>query len=598
MLAGTLPYMAPEQTGRMNRSIDTRSDLYSLGVTLFEMLTGTLPFSAGDPMEWVHCHVARQPTPPSERLAGVCVVPSAISAIILKLLAKTPDDRYQTAGGLERDLRHCLAQWEARARIDDFRLGEHDVPDRLVIAERLYGRERELQTLVSAAERVARTGVPELVLVAGYSGIGKSSLVSELHKTLVPSRALFASGKFDQGKRDIPYSILAQALHNLIRPLLAKKEVELSGWRDALRDALGANGRLLVDLVPDLGLIVGEQSPLPELSLQDAQRRFQHVFRRVVGVFARPEHPLTLFVDDLQWADLATLELLEDLLTQPEVHHLLVIGAYRHNEVGADHPLRRKLDVLREVGAAVTQVVLTPLNRDHLTRWIADSLHEEADRVAGLACLIDEKTAGNPFFAIQFMSALVDERLLLFEHGKARWSWNPDRIVSKGYTENVADLVAGKLNRLPAKTQSALQQLACLGDRANIPTLSVVLGKSGEEVAAALWEAVRLELVERQDGSYRFMHDRVQEAAYKLIREGSRAEAHLRIGRLLAAKTPPERLGETIFEIVNQLNRGARLITSRDERVPRHRQPTPRHSSISMPVQRCWQQIAGSAGVS
>jgi PAS domain S-box-containing protein len=566
VLAGTLPYMSPEQTGRTNRSIDTRSDLYSLGVALFEMLTGTLPFSAGDPMEWVHCHVARQPTPPSQRLAGVCVVPPAISAIILKLLAKTPDDRYQTAGGVEHDLLHCLAQWEARARIDDFRLGEHDVPDRLVIAERLYGRERELQTLVSATERVARTGVPELVLVAGYSGIGKSSLVSELHKTLVPSRALFASGKFDQGKRDIPYSTLAEALQNLIRPLLAKKEVELGGWRDALRDALRANGRLLVDLVPDLGLIVGEQSPLPELSPQDAQRRFQHVFRRFVGVFARPEHPLTLFVDDLQWADLATLELLEDLLTQPEVHHLLVIGAYRHNEVGADHPLRRKLDMLREASAAVTQVMLTPLSRDHLTRWIADSLHEEGGRVAGLACLIDEKTAGNPFFAIQFMSALVDERLLLFEHGKARWSWNPDRIASKGYTENVADLMAGKLNRLPAKTQSALQQLACLGDRANIPTLSVVLGKAGEEVEAALWDAVRLELVERQDGSYRFIHDRVHEAAYKLIPEGSRAEAHLRIGRLLAAETPPERLAETIFEIVNQLNRGAHLITSRDER--------------------------------
>src|SRR6266481_5931207 len=310
-IAGTLPYMAPEQTGRMNRSIDSRSDLYSLGVTLYEMLTGSLPFTASDPMDWVHCHIARQPVPPAERLKNV---PAPVSAIILKLLAKTAEERYQTAAGAESDLRRCLAEWETQRRVDEFPLGDHDTPDRLLIPEKLYGRAREIDNLLASFERVVSSGTPELVLVSGYSGIGKSSVVNELHKVLVPPRGLFASGKFDQYKRDIPYATFAQAFQNLIRPLLSKSEAELSNWRDALREALGSNGRLIVDLVPELKLIIGEQPPVRELPARDMQGRFQLVFRRFLGVFARPEHPLALFHDDLQWLDADTLDLLGDLL--------------------------------------------------------------------------------------------------------------------------------------------------------------------------------------------------------------------------------------------------------------------------------------------
>src|SRR5215469_10818554 len=261
-IAGTLAYLAPEQTGRMNRSIDARSDLYALGVTLYQMVTGVLPFTAADPMEWVHCHIARTPVPPGERLE---TVPASVSAIIMKLLAKTPEDRYQTAGGVERDLRRCLAEWEARHLINDFPLGLQDAPNQLLIPERLYGRDREVATLLFCFDRIIKTGVPELVLVSGYSGIGKSSVVDELHKALVQPRGLFASGKFDQYKRDIPYATLVQAFQSLVRPLLNKSDTELESWRHALREAVGPNGRLIVDLVPELKLLIGEQPPVPEL---------------------------------------------------------------------------------------------------------------------------------------------------------------------------------------------------------------------------------------------------------------------------------------------------------------------------------------------
>jgi PAS domain S-box-containing protein len=669
-IAGTLAYMAPEQTGRMNRSIDSRSDLYALGVTLYEMLTGTLPFAASDPMEWVHCHIARQPLSPDQRSQAV---PALVSAIVMKLLAKTAEERYQTAAGLQTDLQRCLDQCESRQagtrptrlsspksyRIKEFPLGQHDTPDRLRIPEKLYGRAHEIDTLLASFDRVVANGGPELVLVSGYSGIGKSSVVNELHKVLVPPRGLFASGKFDQYKRNAPYSTLAQAFQGLVRPLLAKSEAELCRWRDALREALDPNGQLMVDLVPELKLIIGAQPTVPDLPPQDAKARFQRVFLRFVGVFARAEHPLALFLDDLQWLDAATLDFLQELLIsdsanqqnagpvgakpprqasarptaedlddpsmrsqgslgevglgrtgQPDLRSLILIGAYRDNEVDSAHPLRRKLDAIRQAGAHIQEIVLSPLACDDLARLLTDTLHCEPGRVMPLARLVHDKTAGNPFFAIQFISTLIDEAFLTFDHSVGRWSWDVGRIQGKGYTDNVVDLMVRKLNRLSPETQTALEEFACLGNSTTISELSFVhglvlnsgassalqapapppkqgramakrrqdgtggpvlqnLGDGGtadQKITSILWEAERLEFIVRSEGSYKFVHDRVHEAAYSLIPEELRASAHLRIGRLLLARTPPEKREEEIFEIVGQLNRGAALITSRDER--------------------------------
>ncbi|MGP0088454.1 MAG: AAA family ATPase [Xanthobacteraceae bacterium] len=563
-IAGTLAYMAPEQTGRMNRSIDLRSDLYALGVTFYQMLTGALPFAATDPMEWVHYHIARKPLAPDQRFPGI---PPPLSDIVMKLLAKTAEERYQTAVGLEQDLRDCAIQWESQQRIEPFTLGRHEPPGRLLIPENLYGRAPEIAALQSAFDTIVNHPTTALILVSGHTGIGKSSVVNELHKALVPLRGLFASGKFDQYKRDIPYATLAQAFQRLVRPILAKSEAELGRWRQTLLRALEQHGALIVDLVPELKLIVGEQEPVPELPTSDAQRRFQSLLRRFIGVFARPEHPLALFLDDLQWLDAATLDLLEDLLTQESVPHLLLIGAYRDNEVDASHPLMRKLRSIKAAGtSSVEEITLGALDAEHVSQLIADALHCETDRVGDLAELIVQKTDGNPFFINQFLSTLTDEGLIAFDSAHSRWSWDLERIHAKGYTDNVADLMIGKLVRLPAATQQALQQLACLGNIATTAMLAVVHDTTEQELHAGLLEARRQELVDFLESSYRFVHDRVHEAAYALIPTDQRAGMHLRIGRMLVAHTPPGKLDEAIFEIVNQLNRASSLVTAPEER--------------------------------
>jgi predicted ATPase/signal transduction histidine kinase len=555
--------MAPEQTGRMNRSIDSRSDLYSLGITLYQMLTASLPFVASEPIEWIHCHIARTPAAPRERITGI---PEVVSAIVLKLLAKTAEERYQTAAGLEADLRKCLLEWDSTGRIQPFAIAQQDVPDRLLIPQKLYGREQECQTLLQAFDRVVASGKPELVLVSGYSGIGKSSLVQELYKVIVLPRGIFVSGKFDQNKPGVPYATLAQAFRTLVNQILSMSEDGITRWRNLILEALGSYGQLMVNLIPELELVIGKQPTVPHLPPHEAQNRFEAVWRRFLSVFARKEHPLALFLDDLQWLDAATLRLIEQFLTHPQSQFLLLVGAYRGNEVTANHPLRVTLDTTRTAGAVIHEIALQPLYLKDTEELLGDALYCEPPRTRQLAALVHDKTRGNPFFTIQFLTTLADEQLLKFEPREAAWRWDLKRIRAKGFTDNVADLMIGKLRRLPSLTQEALKRLSGLGNTVEISTIVAASGEAEEEIHSAFWEAVRAGLIQRNENSYQFLHDRIREAAYALIPEAARPQFHLTIGRRLLTQLSPDQVVENIFDIVNQFNLAGSLISDRDDK--------------------------------
>ena len=562
VIAGTLAYMAPEQTGRMNRSIDSRSDLYSLGVTFYELLTRVLPFAATDPIELIHCHIARQPVPPSMLAA----VPDQLSTIVMKLLAKTAEERYQTVAGLKADLNRCRTAWEQTYNIDPFPAGLQDASNRLMIPEKLYGRASEIATLLTAFDKIATHGEPSLVLVSGYSGIGKSSVVNELHKVIVLPRGIFISGKFDQQLRDIPYATLAQAFHELMRQILNGGDVEIRVWRDAILEAVGGQGALLTDLIPELVVLIGSQPPVPALPPLDAQLRFQAVFQRFVGVFASADHPLVIFVDDLQWLDPATLVLIEYLITSPETQYLLLIGAYRDNEVGPGHPLLATVDAIRRTGTPIDELILAPLSVEHLEHLLCDALRCGQVQIRPLAELVFRKTGGNPFFAIQFLTNLAEEGLLKLDTGSRSWIWDIDGIEAKSFTDNLVDLMVRRLQRLPHDSQDALKQLACLGIQADFSTLAIVQGASEESMHESFRAAAYSGVIFSREGHYRFLHDRVQEAAYALIASKSHAEVHLQIARHLLEGMPQQKLPERVFDIVTQFNRAAPLLHDRAEK--------------------------------
>ena len=560
----SLAYLSPEQTGRMNRAVDYRADFYSLGVIFYELLTGQLPFQAGDAMEWVHCHVARLPKPPSEVNQGL---PKVISNLVMKLLAKTAEERYQTTTGLRVDLERCRTQWAADGRIEIFVLGQGDISDRLLLPQNLYGREPDIEILKKAFTRVATQDKPEMLLIAGYSGIGKTSLVRELHLPTAESQGIFISGKFDQYKRNIPYLTIAEAFREPIQQILTESETGITTWREQFQLVLGINAQLIIDIIPHLELIIGPQPALQELRPSEAQNRFHQVFRQFVGIFARPARPLVVFFDDLQWIDTASLELLTDLIIDPETGNLLLVGAYRDNEVSPTHPFMLALDEIRKNSTRLQTRTLNPLTQVDLGRLLADTFHTSATRLAPLTNLIFKKTAGNPFFVIQFLMTLQTEKLIEFHSGEGRWSWDINRIEEQGFTDNVVDLVLANLRKLGARTQKSLQLAACIGNRFDLTVLAIISASAPKTVQSHLTEALQKGLIRHlEDQSFSFIHDRVQQAAHLLIPEKNRAKVHLRIGRLLLEHSDDAAMEDRVFDIVHQFNLCRSLLIRRDEK--------------------------------
>ncbi len=581
VIEGTLAYMSPEQTGRMNRSLDYRTDFYSLGVTFYELLTGTLPFPSDDALALVHCHIAKQPPAPAE---VVPEIPRPISDIVMKLLEKNAENRYQSAHGLEADLERCAQALRAGEPIEPFALGRDDASGLFQIPQKLYGREHEVETLLHAFDRISgdvRGTDPhaEILMVTGYSGIGKSALVKEIYRSVTRKSGYFISGKFDQFQRGVPYSAVAEAFSDLVRQLLTESAPRLQRWRQRNAEAVGTNGRVIADVIPEIELILGPIPEIEKLGATEARNRFDLVFLRFIHALCRAEHPLVLFLDDLQWADSPSLALIANVMRDESTANLLVIGAYRDNEVEPTHPLAMALDSLRGDGVTIEEITLPPLGLGHISRMLADTLSRTLQEVEPLASLVLGKTGGNPFFAKQFLTVLFSEGMLSFE--RQRWVWDIAQIESMGITDNVVELMIGKLAKLPEGTRQALRLAACMGSRFDLETLATISGKPAEDLFFELMGAVSHGLIiptskleSHSDGTlaldllilnFKFLHDRVQQAAYATIEEEQRTAVHLQIGRILLENAGGE-LDAQIFDVVEHLNLGAELVTDRDER--------------------------------
>lgn len=584
ILEGTLAYMSPEQTGRMNRAVDYRTDFYSLGITFYEMLLGFLPFQTDDKMELVHCHLAKPPQSPHLLNHDI---PKPVSDIIMKLLAKTAEDRYQSAPGLASDLQKCLEQLEFTGSIQYVAIGQDDVSERFQIPQRLYGRTKEIESLLAAFDRASQ-GQSELMLVSGFSGIGKSALVHELHKPIIERRGYFISGEFEQFKSNVPYSALIQALQMLTRQILTESETQISLWKERFLSVLGPNVQVMLEIIPDLELIIGKQPKMPALSPVEVQQRLYLVLQIFLQVLHSPEYPLVIFLDNLQWADTVSLRLAQLPLTAPDSQALLIIGAYRDHELNPEHPLQITLNELQETEALVNQICLMALSLADITHLLSDTLHYPKEEVVSLAELVLEKTRGNPLAVREFLKSIYTEELLWFNADNRRWHWNPEQIRGMTVTENVVDFMTTKIQRLPVDTQQILQYAACIGNRFDLHTLASTLEKTETTTAAGLDIAVKEGLILPTDDTFQYMiyfnaaelkefaphvtydfaHNRFQEAVAALISKEERKQLHLKIGRhLLRSKVHQRLQDEGMAEVVNHLNLGVDFIDSEDERI-------------------------------
>jgi predicted ATPase/class 3 adenylate cyclase/GAF domain-containing protein/tRNA A-37 threonylcarbamoyl transferase component Bud32 len=589
VIEGSLEYMSPEQTGRMNRATDYRTDMYSLGATMYEILTGHPPFVSNDPLELIHCHIARIAPSPSVDNQDI---PEAISNIIMKLLAKRAEDRYQSCAGVRADLEECQRQLLDSNSITPFSLGSRDVVETLQISRHLYGREKEIAQLISAFERVT-AGNTTMVLVSGAPGIGKSALVNEIHSPVVQTRGYFVSGKFEQFNQNLPYASIILAFRELIRQILGESEQSVQEWRDSFTEAFGPNGQVILDVIPEVELIVGPQPAIPDLPLVESQNRFNLLFQAFARACCHLERPMVLFFDDLQWADSASISLIQLLITEPSARNLMVLGAFRDNEVSMAHPLMKSLQGIEESGVPVEHIRLDKLSVRSVATLIQDTLACSPTEAHELAKLVQAKTDGNPFFVIEFLRTLYQEAFLSFDREQGHWTWDLDRIMRSDITDNVVTLMSERMLKLPAPTQEVLHVAACIGASFDLKTLTQSLNQSPIAVSEKLWPAIQNGLVipigsgykfisDNEDNplkdastesayigdiTYRFPHDRVQQAVMSQVSELTAPQIHLAIGRGILQNSDADNVDENVFQIVNHLNQTIDLITSPTERI-------------------------------
>ncbi len=578
-LEGTLPYMSPEQTARMNRVVDRRTDLYSLGIIFYQLLTGQLPFEAQDALEWVYCHIAKRPKPPNELNSKI---PQVIADMVMKLLAKSPEDRYSTAYGLAADLEHATTSWQRQGKVSAFPLGEKDRTSLFQIPQKLYGREIEVELLLNAFAK-ARQGIRELLLVYGYAGIGKTSLISEVHKPVIRQHGYFASGKFEQFQQGIPYYGLIQAFRSLIKQLLAENKKRLDYWREALLKILSPNGQVIIEVIPEVEWLIGKQPTVVKLPSTEAQARFELVFFDFVQTFCQADHPLVIFLDDLQWADFASLSLIKKILKDEQLKYLLVIGAYRENEVKVGHPLLELIDDLTKLNVPLEKLQLKPLSFRSIKQLVIDTLNTQVE-IEPLAQLIFEKTGGNPFFCNMFLTMLHKENYLTFDTQQAQWTWDISALKALTITDNVVDLLISKIEKLPENTQALLKIAACIGNEFDLKALAIVSEVSLAEAAQALWPALQENLIvplseayrlimadpdyaaDKESIAYKFSHDHIQQASNAMLAAEQNKLTHLKIGRLLLTNLSAEELEDKVFKVVNHFNSCLDLITNTEEK--------------------------------
>ncbi|MDB9786498.1 AAA family ATPase [Bacteriovoracaceae bacterium] len=579
-LEGSLPYISPEQTGRMNCDLDYRSDYYSLGITLFEIITGQLPFASSDTIGWIHAHIAK--TPPLAHNHNQNI-PEIVSQILFKLMSKNTEDRYQSSNGIRKDFEKCLREYRASGKIESFNLGKDDVSKKFKIRQKIYGRKNELELLKNIFETVAAGNV-EILLVSGHSGIGKSVLIRSAHQDIVREKGYFIEGKCEQFQKNIPYSTFIQCFQNLVAQILTESLEQLELWNKKIQKAIHPNGKIITNLVPSIEKIIGSQENLNnDLGPKEAQNRFFYTVKNFIGVFAQPEHPLLVFLDDLQWSDVPTLKLIEYLMSTTDLKSFFLIGSYRNNEVKSGHPLKISLNEI-EKDKVIHSIYLKPLNEQDVNQIVAETVHSDLETAAPLARSIYEKTRGNPFFVETILKNLYQENYLVFDNQKGRWKWDIDKISAISVTDNVVDLIIHNLQKIERSTNRLLQLASCIGKIFDLKTLSLICGDSIADTSKSLFPAIATEIIvplsdkfklvelQREEDqsdfgvSYQFQHDRVQQAANSMLDSKERQILHLKIARLFKKTFSKVEFEEKLIDIVHHFNEGIDLIDDKKER--------------------------------